>query len=75
MNIVKVTIRVSASYFDLTALIYCLLLEIDDESIISEDDNTRQDESFVQMDESTNVQKAEALKKQLGKFSTFCFIS
>jgi len=56
------------------------LLEIDDESITSEDD-VNEDESSMQMEESTNrqdskidteKQKADALKKQIGKFS-LCF--
>jgi hypothetical protein len=50
------------------SFIFFLLLEIDDESITSEDE----DESSMQMEESkidTEKQKADALKKQIGKFN------
>ena len=65
--------RVSVPYFNLrNFLVYFLSLEIDDESITSEDD-VDQDESSMQMEESINrhdseKQKADALKKQIGKF-------
>jgi hypothetical protein len=56
-------------------LLIFLLLELDDESITSEDEA----ESSMQMEETVNgkdskvdaeKQKADALKKQIGKFST-----
>jgi hypothetical protein len=79
MIIVKVIERVSCFIFNYNVLVYIFfLLEIDnddDESITSEDD---EDEASMQTEESPNrqlikndteKQKADALKKQIGRFS------